>query len=292
MLDAIPSPSGPFLPIAPATVSATVSAASSARLSRAELESQITALAGHLNAASHRFLVLVAEFDRREGWGGDGATRSCAHWLSWKCGIEQGAAREKVRVARALEGLPLISAAMARGELSYSKVRALTRVATPDTEDDLLMIALHGTAEHVERTVRLYRRALEAVELGREAQQVANRGVRYHYDDDGSLVLSARLPAEAGAVLVKALDVAVGALRKEKEAVKPSEGAAHPQGAAASDPAASSAKTVPAGTETPAAAARLLPPGLYTKEDRPTLAQERADALALFADAFLQHGPG
>lgn len=86
-------------------------------LSIAELEAQITELAGHLNAANHRWLVLIAEFDRREGWG-DGATQSCAHWLSWKCGIDPGAAREKVRVARALDALPKISAAMASGELS------------------------------------------------------------------------------------------------------------------------------------------------------------------------------
>jgi hypothetical protein len=139
--------------------------ASKTQRSLAELQAQITELAGHLNAASYRWLVLIAEFDRREGWA-DGSTTSCAHWLGWKCGIDRGAAREKVRVARALEALPLISAAMARGALSYSKVRALTRMATAETEDMLLMIALHGTAHHVETLVRLYRRAHEACELG------------------------------------------------------------------------------------------------------------------------------
>ena len=93
-----------------------------------ELEAQITELAGHLNAANFRWLALIAEFDRRHGWS-DGATSSCAHWLNWKCGIDLGAAREKVRVAHALEKLPRVAAAMARGELSYSKARALTRVA-------------------------------------------------------------------------------------------------------------------------------------------------------------------
>jgi hypothetical protein len=173
----------------------------------AELEAQITQLAGHLNAANYRWLMLVAEFDRREGWA-DGSTPSCAHWLGWKCGIDAGAAREKVRVARALEALPLISAAMARGALSYSKVRALTRVATAQTEDTLLMIALHGTAHHVETLVRRYRRAQEACELGRDAVQHAHRGVHWFYDDDGSLVLRARLPAETGALLVQALELA------------------------------------------------------------------------------------
>ncbi len=95
-----------------------------------ELATEICTLAGHINAANHRFLVLVAEFDRRKGWS-DSATQSCAHWLNWKCGIAMGAAREKVRVARALENLPQISAAMASGSLSYSKAREITRIGNP-----------------------------------------------------------------------------------------------------------------------------------------------------------------
>src|SRR6476661_6248741 len=98
-----------------------------------ELAAEITELAGHLNAANYRWLSLIAEFDRRNGWS-DGGTQSCAHWLNWKCGIDIGAAREKVRVAHALTKLPLIGAAMERGELSYSKARALTRVACEQTE--------------------------------------------------------------------------------------------------------------------------------------------------------------
>ena len=173
-----------------------------------ELEAQITELAGQLNAANYRWLTLIGEFDRRQGWW-DGSLHSCAHWLNFKCGLDLGAAREKVRVAGALPGVPKIAAAMARGELSYSKVRALTRVATPATEENLLMIALHGTAYHVEKLVRLFRRAQEAEELSREAQQQAGRSVEYWYDTDGSLVLKARLPALAGGLLVKALEVAL-----------------------------------------------------------------------------------
>ena len=197
--------------------------------------------------------MLIAEFDRREGWA-DGSTTSCAHWLGWKCGIDRGAAREKVRVARALEALPLISAAMARGALSYSKVRALTRMATPETEDMLLMIALHGTANHVETLVRLYRRAHEACELGREAIQYANRGVTWFYDDDGSLVLRARLTAETGALVVKALELATQDFRRAP---------------ASSDVSA----------ETPDAT-----------NEPDTLSQRRADALGLFAETWLSHG--
>ena len=172
------------------------------------LKREITRLAGHLNAANHRFLLLIAEFDRREGWA-DGGTQSCAHWLNWKCGISMTTAREKVRVARALENLPKISAAMSRGELSYWKVRELTRVACKGTEEYLLSIAMHGTADHVEKTVRVFRRAKDAEELSKEAQQQAHRSAHYHYDEDGSLVLKARLPAEVGALVLKALQSAM-----------------------------------------------------------------------------------
>ncbi len=179
-----------------------------------ELAADICTLAGHLNAANHRWLLLIAEFDRRNGWS-DSATQSCAHWLNWKCGIAMGAAREKVRVAHALENLPKISAAMACGKLSYSKVREITRVAEPATEDYLLMIAEHGTAQHVEKLVRAYRRCQEAEELSREARQQQNRAVSFRYDDDGSLVLNCRLPAEAGARIMKALDLAVQELPRD-----------------------------------------------------------------------------
>src|SRR6187455_1845622 len=104
-----------------------------------ELAAEICTLTAHINAANHRWLMLVAEYDRRNGWA-DSATQSCAHWLNWKCGIAMGAAREKVRVARALESLPKISAAMASGALSYSKAREITRIACAATEDHLLMI--------------------------------------------------------------------------------------------------------------------------------------------------------
>ncbi len=71
-------------------------------LTNRELAAAITELAGHLNAATRRWLALIAEFDRRKGWS-DSVTQSCAHWLNWQCGLALGAAREKVRVAHALE---------------------------------------------------------------------------------------------------------------------------------------------------------------------------------------------
>jgi hypothetical protein len=114
-----------------------------------------------------------------------------------------------VRVAHTLPGLPKIAAAMARGELSYSKVRAVSRVACAATEENFLMIALHGTAYHVENLVRGCRQAQQAEELSREAQQHVNRSVSYEYAEDGSLVLKARLPAVAGALLIQALKAAL-----------------------------------------------------------------------------------
>ena len=177
---------------------------------------------GHLNAANYRYLSLIAEFDNLQGWS-DGSTSSCAHWLSWQCGIDMGAAREKVRVAHGLEKLPRIAAAMACGQLSYSKVRALTRVACENTEEYFLSIALHGTAAHVEKVVRYYRRAKESEEQSREAQQQASRLVSYCYDTDGSMILKARLPAETGALVLKALDAATKDVSAETSAPESSQ---------------------------------------------------------------------
>jgi hypothetical protein len=213
-----------------------------------QLATEICTLAGHINAANHRFLLLVAEFDRRNGWADAGA-QSCAHWLNWKCGIGLGAAREKVRVARALENLPKVSAAFASGKLSYSKAREITRIGDESNEDYLLSIAEHGTAVHVERLVRTYRHYLDARELSREQRQRQNRRVSFRYDDDGSLILTCHLPAEAGALVMKALDIAVEGLPVHED--------------------------VPAGTSAPAP---VIP-----------FSQRRADALARVAESFLAH---
>ena len=175
------------------------------------LVSEITTLAGHLNAGNARFLALIAELDRRRGWA-EWGVKSCAHWLNWQCGIDLGAAREKVRVARALETLPQVSAAMAEGRVSYAKVRAMTRVADAGNESYLLNIALHGTASHVEDVVRGYRRALDAAELTREAVQQRDQNLWWHTEPDGSLVIRGRLPAEVGALFVRALEAAVDSL--------------------------------------------------------------------------------
>jgi hypothetical protein len=116
------------------------------------LGDEIAVQSAHLEAATARLLDLIREFDARGGW--NTGFRSCAAWLSWRVGLDLGAARERVRVARALATLPRLARALARGELSYAKVRALTRVATAETEERLLAVGRAGTACHVERIVR------------------------------------------------------------------------------------------------------------------------------------------
>ena len=120
------------------------------------LGDRIAQLSAQIQAATYRLLVLIREFDEKSGW--NTGFRSCAHWLNWRTGLDLGAAREKVRVAKALGELQLLSRAMGCGELSYSKVRALTRVATPENEAELLEFARAGTAAHVEKLVRAWRR--------------------------------------------------------------------------------------------------------------------------------------
>src|SRR3954464_14340664 len=139
----------------------TVVAGPSGQRSIEELAGEIRSGAVRLAAATAAWLLLVAEFDEREGWGGVGIT-SCAHWLAWKCALTPGTARQHVRVARALRRLPAITTAFSSGELSYSKVRALTRVAEPGTEVELVEFARHATASQVERTVRAWRRRAAA----------------------------------------------------------------------------------------------------------------------------------
>lgn len=191
-----------------------------------QLADEITTLAGQINAANYRFLKLLAEFDRREAWVGAGI-RSCAYWLNWKCGIAMNAAREKVRVARALDGLPEINEAFEKGELSFSKVRAMTRIATAENESNLLMVANYGTAQHMEVLVRAYRlvspqcdadegianKVFEDVAFGniksadnkKSEHQQEQRKVSCYQDDDGMWHIQALLPAEEGGLLVKVL---------------------------------------------------------------------------------------
>src|SRR5437667_2286569 len=170
------------------------------------LGDHIAELSAHLDAATARLLDLIREFDVRGGWGN--GFRSCAHWLTWHIGLDPGAAREHVRVARALGSLPRLADALARGELSYSKVRALTRIATPEDEERLLAIGRAGTACHVERIVRGWRRVDRLAEEREDARRHKARALHVYQNDDGMVRIRGRLTAEQGAVLMQALAAA------------------------------------------------------------------------------------
>ncbi len=173
----------------------------------------IAALAARLHAATYELLVLLHAFDERSGW--NNGFLSCAHWLQWRTGIDLGAAREKVRVAKALPALPRISAAMQRGQISYAKVRALTRVATADTEASLLDLALAGNCTHVERVVRAWRR-VDRVQAAQETEaRHLQRQLSTWVDDDGMVVIRGRLTPEVGAVVQRALEAAADRLFRE-----------------------------------------------------------------------------
>ena len=176
-----------------------------------ELGDQIATLAAHIHAAERRFLTLIAEFDQLRGWE-PGGHRSCAHWLAFRTGIDLGAARERVRAARALNHLPQISASMEQGELSFAKVRALTRVATPESEGDLLELALSSTAAQLERTVRAWRRLSRWDEGEIERMRHRSRCFSVFPDEDGMYVVRGRLDPEVGAMLMRAIDAAGDAL--------------------------------------------------------------------------------
>ncbi len=190
--------------------SATLLAPSSPAADLDRLGDEIAELSAHLDAATARLLHLIRAFDAQGGW--NTGFRSCAEWLSWRVGLDLGAAREKVRVARALGELPQIAEALERGEISYSKVRALTRVATPETEARLLGVARAGTASHVERIVRGWRRVDRLVEEQETARRHASRSLQVYQDEDGMVVLRGRLEPEVGALVLRALEAAREAL--------------------------------------------------------------------------------
>jgi 5-methylcytosine-specific restriction endonuclease McrA len=217
------------------------------------LGDEIAELSAHLEAASARLLALIREFDARGGWGN--GFRSCADWLGWRIGLDLGTAREKVRVARALGTLPLLTEALARGELSYAKVRALTRVATPATEARLLGVGRAGTAAHVERIVRGWRCIDRKAEARETKRQHASRALHVHQDEDGTVVLRGRLEPEVGALFMKALAAARETLYQRARVVT-----------------------------------RFNDPSADPFAERPTMAQQQADALALVAEAALDHG--
>ena len=232
---------------------------------QAELErlgDRIAELSARIQAATYELLVLVREFDARSGWSG---CTSCAHWLSWCTGLAPGAAREHVRVARALGNLPKLSDAMRRGVVSYSKVRAVTRVASPETEEALLDVAKCGTAAHVEQVVRGWRRVDRIAEQTEEKRRQEKRSLRTWVDDDGMVIVQGRLTPEVGAVLRRALEAACDQMRARGES---------------------------AADESEHATAKALAQDVAAVEEEqaPTFAHRQADAIGLLAECALGSG--
>jgi hypothetical protein len=215
------------------------------------LGNEIAELSAHLDAAGAHLLDLIREFDAHGGW--NNGFRTCAHWLSWRVGMDLGAARERVRVARALGSLPRLADALARGELSYAKVRALTRVAKPEIEERLLAVGKAGTACQVERIVRGWRRVDALAEARETTHRHKSRALHVYQDEDGMVVIRGRLTPEAGAVLMQALAAARETLYQR----------------ARSTDAVNSPEDVSAET--------------------PSMAQQQSDALALLAESALRH---
>ena len=238
-----------------------------------ELADEITTLSAHLNAATCRFLLLIGEFDERGGWG-EYQCKSCAHWVAWTCAMSEPAAREHVRVARRLRELPHIRAAFAAGELSYSKVRALTRVENIEREADLLELARSSTAAQLDRIVRAYRGvALTAAQRAYEA-----RYLDVSYDDDGTVVLRGRLPAEEGALVIKAIELA----RERHATATAGVGPGAPAEAATGGPGR-------LGAPAEAGDAHDPPVPVEHAVEAPTFGARRADALVAIAEQALEH---
>ena len=184
------------------------------------LGERIAGLAAMINAAEGRMMPLLADFDRRGGWKDEFS--SCAEWLAWRTGINIGPARERVRTARALEKLPRTSEALSSGQLSYAKARAITRAATPESEETLLEFAWASSAARLEQKVRMWKQLSREGELTAEQVRHRNRALSVFVDGDGMYVVRGRLEPEVGAVLMRALEAAADALyRREEAAAKP-----------------------------------------------------------------------
>ena len=227
----------------------------------ARLAEEITELAAHIHAATFVLLEKIRAFDELEGWNQHGVL-SCAHWLQWQCGMNLGAARERIRVAHALPELPLISRSFSEGRISYSKVRAMTRVATPKNEEFLLQIARHGTAAHVEKVVSNYRYTQRLEALEKENVRHAQRELSWIVDHDGMWLFKGKFTPEQGALIQKALEGAMDELFEEQR----------------NEPDEVSAET---------------PQGVDPIDPRPhPVASRRADALERIADVYLSGETG
>jgi len=169
---------------------------------------EISELCSYIYAAEAKLLDLIRQFDTGNHYVALGF-HSTAHWLNYQCGMGMNSARERVRVAKALADLPKLQAGLAEGRLSYSKVRALTRIADSGNEDYLLNIATYGTAHHVEKLVSMFRRSVRLHDTEAARAVYENRELLVTYDEYGALIIKGRFPAEQGALILNALNRAM-----------------------------------------------------------------------------------
>ena len=182
----------------------------------AELGERIAELAARINVARHEMLSLIAEFDRLDGWAEMGFS-SCVDWLAWRTGVTPITARHQIRVAHALAGLPKTSEAMRRGLVSYTKVREMTRVATPETEAELLEYAQSGSAVQLQAFVQGWKRMEREGEISAEEMRHQSRELSVVVDAEGMYVVRGRLEPEAGAALMRAIEAADAAIYREED---------------------------------------------------------------------------
>ena len=171
-------------------------------------------------------------------------------------------AREWVRIGNVLRGLPLIDTAFEAGRLSFSKVRALTRVATPEFDAELLEPAERTPAGRLARALAAWLMRHEQPEETGDRQK-RERGVWWHTDPDGMRVVTVRLPPLAGGVMTAAVDATV--MR-----------------------GAEAGSLTESGNEATAVASESTEREIL----RPTLAQQRADALVRLMTGGLDCGGG
>lgn len=231
---------------------------------------RIRGMAADLAASTCEWLHLIERFDRDGGWAGVGVS-SCAAWLSWACSVSPVSAREYVRVARSLPLLPQVDAAFAAGRLSYSKVRVLVTVAAEVDESILLQQAHVQTVSQLERTIRAFRR-------GGGWQRERERRASWRWDDEGMLVVSARLSPDEGALLVAALE------RSREDAGYASEGGTE-------QAPESGAGSPEGGMRGPASQARDEDRRRAALTGADPLGMARADMLVALAEQALAAGP-
>ena len=270
----------------------------------AELRRAVTRMAAHINHADWRFIKLIAAMDRTRGWAEAGYA-SLGNWLDHRCGLGPCAARERIRIGRALARLPRIDAAFRDGVLSYSKVRAITRVATRGNEAVLLDIAGRSSAAQLESLVRTHER-IGGAERERACSE-ERRGLTWHYED-GMVVITAAVPAERGALVIRALEKVIDARTDEREAYYQAllEGEGGPATTAPEtvspegppeeapyvpgDVSAETERPVAEACEHEPASAASLPAGL--EFELSSTEQRHADALVEVAEHYLANGPG